>query len=226
MALKQGYQNMRLYEELLQIQLEIQEHSLDMIVKEIYENVGQVLSLVKLNLSMLNTSQEKEAQKTATHAGHLLGKAIRDLRKISNPVTGKVIVEKGLIHAIRQELDILSRINNYTNSLTVSEKMVRLAPPKELIAFRIVQESINLLTDYSTTKEISINVQQQANAIQFAINNCHKEDSAQAITEEQPASFNEKCRQMHVHADLIHAKLIISGQPYANLRVLVYIPLT
>jgi signal transduction histidine kinase len=226
MALKPGYQNMGLYEELLRIQLEIQEHSLDMIVKEIYENVGQVLSLVKLNLSMLNTAKELEARKTATHAGDLLGKAIRDLRKISNPVTGKVIAEKGLIHAIRQELDILSRINNYTNRLTISEKMVRLDPPKELIAFRIVQESINIITDYSTTKEIDISAQQQANAIQFAISNGHKEDSTQVITNIPPASFSEKCKQMHVHADLIGARLVIAGQPYANLDIMVYIPLT
>jgi signal transduction histidine kinase len=226
MALKQGYQNMALYEELLRIQLEIQEHSLDMIVKEIYENVGQVLSLVKLNLSMLNTAKEPEARKTATHAGDLLGKAIRDLRKISNPVTGKVISEKGLMHAIRQELDILSRINNYTNRLTMSEKMVRLDPPKELIAFRIVQESINIITDYSTTKEIDIRAKQQANAIQFAISNGHKEDSSQVITNIPPALFSEKCKQMHVHADLIGARLVIAGQPYANLDIMVYIPLT
>ena len=45
-------------QELLQAQLEMQEHTFRTVSQEIHDNVGQILSLVKLNLNILTFENE------------------------------------------------------------------------------------------------------------------------------------------------------------------------
>ena len=112
-------------EELLLVQLEIQEHGLEMIRREIYENVGQVLSLVKLYLSDYFPSKKTQLVQSISHSRELLGKAITDLRSIAKPVDLKEIQEKGIIEAIRHELETLSRIHPAMHSFTVNGNFFR-----------------------------------------------------------------------------------------------------
>src|SRR5436190_6753911 len=48
-------------QELLQTQIEIQEQTLKTISQEIHDNIGQVLSLAKLNLNTVNNVTDKNA---------------------------------------------------------------------------------------------------------------------------------------------------------------------
>ena len=69
--------------ELLQTQLEIQEQTLKTISEEIHDNVGQVLSLAKLNLNTFELNPEKKL----TDTKQLISKAINDLQaKFGNAV--------------------------------------------------------------------------------------------------------------------------------------------
>ena len=55
--LKSKYQ-----QEILQTQLEIKEQTLKNIAEEIHDNLGQTLSLVKLNLNTINFEKQAQAQ--------------------------------------------------------------------------------------------------------------------------------------------------------------------
>ncbi|RZJ99282.1 MAG: sensor histidine kinase, partial [Flavobacterium sp.] len=66
-------------ETLLQSQLEIQEQTMGHIGREIHDNIGQVLSLVSLNLHTLVTADTEKVQSTSA----LVTKAINDLRLLS-----------------------------------------------------------------------------------------------------------------------------------------------
>lgn len=46
---------------LIEAQVQTQEQTLTTISQEIHDNVGQVLSLAKLNLNMLNTDQDRKS---------------------------------------------------------------------------------------------------------------------------------------------------------------------
>ena len=59
---------------LLQTQLEIQEQTLKTISEEIHDNVGQILSLAKLNLNTFELNPEKKL----TDTKQLISKAIND----------------------------------------------------------------------------------------------------------------------------------------------------
>src|SRR6266700_5955414 len=70
-------------EELLVTQLEILQHGLDLITQEIYENTGQLLSLVKLNLGKLLSAREGDRELMLLQSKKMVSQVILDLRKIS-----------------------------------------------------------------------------------------------------------------------------------------------
>lgn len=51
-------------QELLQAQLEMQEHTFRTVSQEIHDNVGQILSIVKLNLNILTFGNEDNERNT------------------------------------------------------------------------------------------------------------------------------------------------------------------
>ncbi|RYZ20193.1 MAG: hypothetical protein EOP49_47815, partial [Sphingobacteriales bacterium] len=94
-------------ETLMQAQLEIQEQTMSRISTEIHDNIGQILSLVSLNLHTLNT---KESDKLSNMSA-LVGKAIQDLRSLSKSLSSDQIREIGFIETVKKDLLILEALH-------------------------------------------------------------------------------------------------------------------
>jgi two-component system NarL family sensor kinase len=139
-------------QEFLRTQLEIQEQTLKTISQEIHDNIGQVLSLAKLNLNTLPNTADPKIQNTKD----LVSKAIKDLRNLSHSLHGDVIAELGLEQSIANELRIIETTRAFETGLKISGQAFKLDPKKEMVLFRIVQEALNNCIKYSGTKKITI----------------------------------------------------------------------
>ena len=69
--------------EVLHSQLEIQENAFRSISQELHDNIGQLLSVVKLSLSTLPLEQDHKAAPPVRHSQKVLNKAIIDLSNIT-----------------------------------------------------------------------------------------------------------------------------------------------
>src|SRR5689334_17469583 len=67
-------------EVILKTQLEIKEQTFKTISQEIHDNIGQILSLAKLNLNTLDLSNREETLEKVTEARTQVSRAILDLR--------------------------------------------------------------------------------------------------------------------------------------------------
>lgn len=206
-------------EELLLVQLEIQEHGIEMIRKEIYENVGQVLSLVKLYLSDHFPAKKPQLVKVIAHSKELVGKAITDLRQAARPVSIDEIREKGIMVAIHHELETLTRIHQTSNSFTVNGTFFRFDLTKELFAFRIIQEIISICNASETARHFTLQASYQETEVSFLVL-CGQETAAA-----DPDQFFANARKMQQRAGLIDAILSFSGQAGSQLAVLLRLPM-
>ena len=143
-------------QELLQTQLEIQEQTLQNISEEIHDNIGQVLSLVKLNLNTFPEHLEEPVQKKLQDTELLLSKAIDDLRDLSQSMNTDKISSLGLEAALEQQLKQLQKTGRFTTNLHVGGNRYALEPQKEMVLFRMVQESLNNAIKHSGAKNIDI----------------------------------------------------------------------
>src|SRR6187397_483253 len=86
----------RFQKELFQTQLEIQEQTLKNISQEIHDNIGQALSLAKLNLNTMPPTNDEALQQKILNSKELVSKAITDLRDLSRSLDTDYVQEMGL----------------------------------------------------------------------------------------------------------------------------------
>jgi len=145
-------------QELLHAQIEIQEQTLKNISQEIHDNIGQTLSLAKLNLNTLQVKKEEEADSKIENTKELVSKAIVDLRHLSKSLNTDSILSAGLLKAIEHELLQVQKAGSFAASLQIKGNPFRLDPQKELILFRIMQEGINNIIKHSAARTIHVHV--------------------------------------------------------------------
>jgi two-component system, NarL family, sensor kinase len=146
---------------LLQTQIEIQEQTLKTISQEIHDNIGQVLSLAKLNLNTFEGIESDTNQTKINDTKNLVSKAINDLRDLSRSLHGDKIAELGLQQSVENELKILQNTGQFTTHFKVTGSPAKLEPQKEMVLFRILQEGLNNAVKHSKAKNITVQMDYQ-----------------------------------------------------------------
>jgi two-component system, NarL family, sensor kinase len=154
---------------LLQTQIEIQEQTLKTISQEIHDNIGQVLSLAKLNLNTFEDAESANNQIKINDTKNLVSKAINDLRDLSRSLHGDKIAELGLQESVENELKILQNTGQYITELKITGEPYKLAPQKEMVLFRIVQEAMNNAIKHAKAKNIFIEMKYQPDKFDLII---------------------------------------------------------
>ena len=141
-------------EQLLQSKLEIQEQTFDSISSEIHDNVGQVLSLAKVQLnilaqgSTLNISLLNDAKES-------IGKALIDLRDIAKSLNSNRVQHLGLFEITQNELLRIQRSGAMNTLCERKGEEVDISSQKKLIIFRIIQEALQNIIKHSKANELN-----------------------------------------------------------------------
>jgi signal transduction histidine kinase len=126
---------------ILNAQLEMQEHTMQNISREIHDHIGLSLTLAKLNLTTMENASAPEEKKIKM-AVELITTAIQGLRNISHGLNADVISNNGLLKAIDEEVLRIHRTGNLSITAEVKGQTVFMDPQKELLVFRIIQEGL------------------------------------------------------------------------------------
>jgi two-component system, NarL family, sensor kinase len=150
-------------QELNKAQLEIQEQTFKNIGQEIHDNIGQVLSLAKLNINTMDCSKPLQLKERINSISELLSKAIQDLRDLSKSLHTDCISEMGLVKAIQYECELIKKISDYDALIHVHGKPYSLPQQQELILFRIFQEVVNNTIKHARASIITVQTYYQQN---------------------------------------------------------------
>lgn len=135
-------------------QLEIQEQTFKNISQEIHDNIGQVLSLAKLNLNVI---PQNEATEKIGLTEELLTKAISDLRDLSKSLSAEKIADTGLAVAFAQEMAIIEKVaKNIHTQFTYNDEPVLISREEIIITFRIIQELLQNIIKHARATEIKL----------------------------------------------------------------------
>lgn len=199
-------------EALLHAQIEIQESTLKNISQEIHDNIGQVLTLAKLNLGTM-TSSEPALQDKLLITKQLVGKAIIDLRDLSRSFNTDHIASIGIQAAIEYELGLIQRTAGIETNLNTNGEAFRIDPQKELILFRIVQEILNNSLKHAAARMIQIEFQFLGGTLLLIIKDDGKGFDINQVTEGGTHSRGLGLRNMKNRAKLIGASYDLASEP-------------
>jgi signal transduction histidine kinase len=155
--------------ELLRSQLEIQEQTMQTVAQEIHDNVGQLLSLIKINLGTLPPTDDPQAVEKLVNTSAYLNRAIGDLRGLSKALSGEHRLRAGLVAALRAELDAIRDTGVVETALTQIGDETRPDPRHELILFRIAQEMINNALKHARAKNIRVSLDYSVGRLNLTI---------------------------------------------------------
>lgn len=156
-------------QEILRSQLEIQEQSFENVYKEIHDNIGQVLSLARINLHSVEADLPECANEKVRCTKELVGQAITDLRSLSKSLDPEFIRKVGFNEAVKRELLIVDKDGVHRTSLSEKGNPFRLDRQKELILFRIFQEHLNNVVTYSKAKNVNVELDYQPQHLSLAV---------------------------------------------------------
>jgi len=191
--------------ELLQTQLEIQEQTLKNISQEIHDNIGQALSLAKLNLNTMPPTDDVALQQKILNSKELVSKAIVDLRDLSRSLDTDYVQEMGLQRALEYEMEMIRKTGTIETNLIVEGTLFRLEKQKELILFRIVQETFNNILKHAGAKAINVYIDYETNGFTLIIKDDGKGMNLQPLSDGENNNFGLGIRNMHNRAKLIGA---------------------
>ena len=142
---------------LLQAELEIQEQTFNNISNEIHDNVGQLLSLAKVQVNIIEQS-DKPDRNLLFELKQNLGKALADLRDIAKSLSGERMKLLKLEVILQQEIDRVNRSQVLNGLLEVDGTITKLSEQKQLIVLRMVQESLQNIIKHANATNVLISL--------------------------------------------------------------------
>jgi signal transduction histidine kinase len=142
-------------QQLMLSRLEIQEQTFTNISEEIHDNVGQLLSLVKIQLSTLDEGDAMDRE-LLQDARENVGKAFLDLRNIAKGLHAGHNRALNIREAVDQEAKRISRTGVVDVSVTSNGTEKKLNEENQLILFRIIQECLQNCLKHAEASFINI----------------------------------------------------------------------
>lgn len=165
--LKQRETQQQFEEEITKSKLEIQEQALQNISWEIHDNVGQLLSVARMQLNMLQLNVPEDQQSKIQETGDIVSKSLQELRGLAKSLNPDTIKNKGLIESISLEIDRFNRLKFINATLKTLGEPFNLSDEKEVILFRILQEFSNNTLKYSKAKNLTISINYTNNQLEL-----------------------------------------------------------
>lgn len=202
-------------ETLLRSQLEIKEQTLQHIGYELHDNLGQMASLIKINLTTLQLEDPVHAATKIEDTKDLVRQLILDLKSLSVDLNGNRIAQLGLIRAIESEVEKLNKTGRFRVVLEGNGLTPLLSANTTIILFRMLQEIINNAVKHSEATRISIRFHVTEHLFTLVIT----DDGVGFNLKEKIASGGSGLINLKNRAKLINANLLIESSPNAGTSI-------
>lgn len=146
----------RFREVLLESEREITQNNLKSIASELHDNYGQVISLIKLNLSSLKV-EDKDVEK-ADECTKMLSTLLRDIRHFSREIKEDRFTQLSLSELIENDLRSIRRSGLFKTELINTGELPALKTEFKLVVYRIFQELSQNAIKHSEAEHLWVNL--------------------------------------------------------------------
>jgi len=212
-AMSEAYQK-----QLLESRLEMQEETFDSISREIHDNVGQLLSLAKVQLNIAGQSATVDKDLLEDIKSNV-GQAMTDLRDIAKSLSSERLQWIPLTQAVSQELQRIGR-NGLMQCHLLREGEERTLPEqRKTIAFRIVQESLQNILKHAQATEIKILFDFAESELRL-----HIQDNGVGFNTEKAAAGGLGLQNIKTRAALMGGRADIQSAAGEGTTIILHVP--
>jgi PAS domain S-box-containing protein len=187
----------------------IREEERTMIAQEIHDELGQVLTALKIQVSLLANKLDKNQQplkEKINSLSDMIDASVESVQKISSKLRPGILDELGLIAAIEWQTEEFEKMTNIKCSLVLPGEELLLEKSKSTAIFRIFQEALTNIARHAKATQASISLLQHQSIIYLEI-----QDNGRGITQEQEKDFNS----LGIHG-MKERAMVFNGQVYVE----------
>lgn len=152
--------------------LNVQEEERRRIAMELHDELGQDLSVIKLQFDSLKRHLGKgqnALQNPIDSISAVLGKTIEKVRRISHELIPSVLVDFGLAAALRWQIQLLMDHSNIAISSNIKLATDLIPTEQQIIIYRIFQEIFNNIRKHAQATQVSIDIRSEESKVFFRV---------------------------------------------------------
>jgi PAS domain S-box-containing protein len=167
--LKESYEAIRTLTGYLQ---NVREEERLHIAREIHDELGQLLTVLKMDVSWLNKKidpENKVAKEKLSEILAMVDTTVKSVRRIASELRPSLLDDLGLYAAMEWHLEEFERRSGITKELVIPETELQLPDTLKIGIFRIFQESLTNVARHSGAKNVSVSLLQKDNQLILTI---------------------------------------------------------
>ena len=146
-------------EQLTRLLLRAQEDERRRIARELHDEAGQALTAVKIELDL-----EGKAEASA-----LVGRALGQVRDLSNLLRPTVLDDLGLIPALRGLVDDFAKRTRIAATLSCADPLQPLPDEQQVAIYRVVQEALTNVARHAEAHRVEVCIAAEGDHVRLAV---------------------------------------------------------
>ncbi|MBA4849556.1 sensor histidine kinase [Emticicia sp. BO119] len=191
------------------------------VARDLHDEVGASLGLMRLLVGQMPTTKVPEIQETNTQYKQLIDSTIDNVRRISNDLLPQGLEEAGLAFAIESLCEKILSISDLDIALNIDTNVTNLGNIINLASYRILQELLNNAVKHSGATLIEIRMSKESSILKIDY-----ADNGKGFDFEQ--AYKKKSlglKNIETRTKVLKGTATFETQPNAGLKVRIEIPL-
>ncbi len=150
--------------------LRAQEEERKRISRELHDETGQGLMVIRLYLDMLEKNVGTRGARTKIQETlSVVDRTIEGIRRIIGKLSPLVLQELGMIAAIRKEAKDLAKSTGVKARVSVGDEVGRLNTDIEMALYRVVQEALHNVAKHAQAKTVNVQMVREGEVVRLVI---------------------------------------------------------
>ncbi|MFN4146704.1 MAG: sensor histidine kinase [Runella sp.] len=200
-------------QEILKTQIEIQNQTLAQIGQELHDNIGQLLSVARFQLNVLESEQPSALSPQIKEINDVVEQSIGELRALSKSLDSHFVADFGLVESLSHELQRIHRTGKCNTNLDILGEVYRLDTQKEIVLLRIAQETLNNTIKHADATLIAVELHYQTEEFRLIIQDNGRGFDYEAVTKRDMNTSGAGLRNIQRRTQLIGASYHLDTMP-------------
>lgn len=206
-------------EEMIRNTLRAQEKERKRIAQDLHDEVGAMLSVVKLNVGRIEKkSEEEKAKALAGATKEYLDEVITTVRRISRALLPPSLEKMGLFYAVEELSQWVNKSDQIKIKCLKYGELIRFDSKKELGIFRVVQELLNNAIKHARASEITINFRYCNKGLGIVVN-----DNGTGFNIEEMVRTGLGLRNLKSRSEMLGARFKMKSEQGKGTRAIIYL---
>lgn len=192
--------------QIVQTQIEIREETLKNISWELHDNIGQLMTLAKIQVQNAKDNPEK-----IDEVAKIIGNGLDELRMLSKIINPDVIRNLNLEEAIQLELERFNRLNFIKSTYKSSGVKTFIDNEAGLVLFRVIQEFFSNTIKHSQATELQVTLSYTSSKLKIEAKDNGRGFDVTTTNDKGIGLKNMKSRAKLIGADLNLTSTIDEG---------------